>query len=191
MISDLTIYPSSIFRSLGLLYDSSLSLNLKFSPLFFSCFYHLRRIRQISSYLNDAFLEILVCSLVLFSFEYCNSLCYSLLKSTLYLLTKAFNSAARLVIHTPKFFHIFLFLIDLHWLSLHLRSSFKICSLMHKISHSTSLAYLSNFLLPPKRAGLRFSTHSQLFIISPSHAYAKTAFSFFRFIFLKLSSSES
>ena len=100
------------------------------------------------------------------------------LPSTLYPLTKAFNSAARLVFHTPKFSHISPSLTDLYWLPFHFRSSFKICSLMHEISHTTLPSHLSNFSLSPKRAGLRPSTRSQLFIIPPSHPYAKTAFSF-------------
>ena len=45
-------------------------------------------------------------------------------------------------------------------------------------SHATSPFFIFNLLIPFKRAGLRSSTRSQLFIISPSHSYAKTAFSF-------------
>ena len=151
---------------------------LKFSLLLLLVFFHLRRIRQISSYLDDASLKIFVCSLVLFRLDYCNSLYFNLLKSTSYLLTKVFNSAACLVSHTSKFSYISSSLVDLNWLPLHFCSSFKICTLMYKISHSTSPSYLSNFLLPPKRAGLRSFTRSQLFIISLSHSYAKSAFPF-------------
>ena len=106
------------------------------------------------------------------------TLYFNLPKSTLYLLSKAFNSAARLVFHYPKFSHISSSLIDLHWLLLHFHSSFKICSSMNKISHSTSPSYLFNLLLPPKRAGLRSFNRFQLFIISLSHSYAKSDFFF-------------
>ena len=178
MISDLTIYPSSTIRCLGFLLDSSLSFNPQILSVSSSCFFHLRHIRQISSYLDDAFLKILVCFLVLSRLDYCNFLYFNLPKSILYPLTKAFNSAARLVSHTPKFSYISPSLVDLHWLPPHFRFSFKICSFMYKISHSASPSYLSNLLLPPKRADLRSSTRSQLFIISLSHSYAKSAFSF-------------
>ena len=67
-------------------------------------------------------------------------------------------------------------LIDLHWLPLHFHPSFRICSFMYKISHSTSSFYFSNFSLPPKRAGLCSSTRSWLFIISRSQSYGKTFF---------------
>ena len=64
-------------------------------------------------------------------------------------------------------------LVDLSWLPLHFRFSFKIY-LMHKISHSTSLSYLSNLSLPSKRSGVLVLNCS----LSLSHSYAKSAFSF-------------
>ena len=182
MISDFTIYPSSTILSLGFLLDSSLSFKPQILTVA-SCFYYLRRIRKSSSYLDGASLKIFFCSFVFFRLDYCNSLYYNFSKSTFYSFTEAFNSAARLITHTPKFSFD-----DFHWLPFHFRSSFKIYFLMHKIFHSTSSSYLSNLLLPPKRAGPRSATHSQLFIISLSHSCAKTDF-FFWFIFLELSSS--
>ena len=176
MISDLTIYSSFTIRCLGFLLDSSLSFNSQILSVASSCFFHLRRIRQISSYLDDGSLKILVCSLVLSRLYYCKSLYLNLFKSSLYPLIKTFNFAARLVSHTSKFYHISPSLVDLHWLPLHFRFSFKICTLMYKIFHSILPSYLSNLLLPPKRAGLRFSTRSQL-SLSLSHSYAKSAFS--------------
>ena len=174
MISDLTIYPSSTLCCLGFLLGSSLSFNPQIFSVAFSCFFHLRRIRQISSYLDDAFLKMLVCFLVLSRLDNCNSLYFNFSKSTLYPLTKAFNSAARLVSHTPKFSPS---LVDLHWLPPHFRFSFKICTLMYKISHSTSPSYLSYLSLPPKRPAygplIVFN-----FSLSLSHSYAKSAFSF-------------
>ena len=175
MISDLTSYPSSIIRCLGFLLDS-FSFNLQILSVASSCYFHLRRIRQISSYLDDASFKILVCSLVLFRLDYCNSLYFNFSKSAFYPLTKAFNSAARLVSHSPKFSHISPSLVDLHWLPPHLHFSLKICSFLYKIFYSTSPSFLSNLLLPPNCAGLRSSTRSQIFILS--HSYAKSAFSF-------------
>ena len=177
MISDLTIYPSSTIRCFGFFLDSPLSFDSQILFVAFSCYFHLSRIRQISSYLDDASLKILVCFPVLSRLDYHNSLYFYFSKSSLYPLTKVFNSAARLVSHTLEFSHISPSNVDFHWLPLHFRSFFKICSHMYKIFHSTSPSYFSNLLLPPKRAGLRSSTRSQLFIISLS-LYAKTAFSF-------------
>ena len=65
MIFDLTIYFSSTIRCLGFLLDSFLFINPQIFSVAFSCFFHLRRIRQISSSLDDASLKILVCSFVL------------------------------------------------------------------------------------------------------------------------------
>ena len=102
MIFDLTIYPSSTIRCLGFLLDSFLSFNLQILSVAFSCF-HLRHIIQIFFYLDDNSLKLLVCSLFLTRLDYCNSLYFNLPKATLFLLTKTFNFAARLVSHNPKF----------------------------------------------------------------------------------------
>ena len=153
IFSDLTIYLSSTVRSLGYFLDSSLSFEPQILSVSSFCFYHLRRL---SFHLGDASLKILVCSFVLSRLDYCNSLYYNLLKASFYPLTKAFNSAARLFSNTLIFFHIFPSLTDLHSLPFHFHSSFKICSLMHRISQANSLFYLSNLLLLPKRAGPRF-----------------------------------
>ena len=123
MISDLTISLSSTIRFSGFLLDSSLSFNSQLLSVVFSCFFHIRRIRQISFYLDDASLKILVCSLALSRLDYCNSLYFNLFEPTFYPLTKAFNSAARLV--SPKFSHISPSLVDLYWLPLHFCFSFK------------------------------------------------------------------
>ena len=85
MISDHTIYLYSTIHCLGFLLDSFLLLLVVFQ---------LRRIRHISSYLDDAFLKLLVCSLVLSRLDYCNSLYFNLPKSTLCPLTKSFNLAS-------------------------------------------------------------------------------------------------
>ena len=92
------------------------------------------------------------------------TLYFNLPKSTLYPLTKAFNSAARLVSHTPKFSHISPSFVDLHWLPLHFRSSFKSCSLMYKISHSTSPSIFLTFyyLLSVPAYGLLLVLNSSL-----------------------------
>ena len=161
MIFELSIYSLFTICCLGFLLDCTFFFNLQILFVAFSCFFHLRRMRQIFSYLDAS-------SLVLSRLDYCNSLCFNFSKSTFYPLTKTFNSAARLISHTLEFSHISPSLVDLYWLPLHFCFSFKICSLMYKISHSTSLSYLFNLLLLPKCAGLRSSTRSQLFIISRS-----------------------
>ena len=160
MISDLTSYPSSTIRCLGFFLDSSLSFNLQILSVASFCFFTYV-VSDRSLLLSMMPLLGFLSALVLSQLDYCNSLYFNLSKSTLYPLTKAFNSAARLVSHTPKFSHISPFLVDLHWLPLHFQSSFKICFLMYKIFYSTSSFYLSKLLIAPKRAELRFSTRSQ------------------------------
>ena len=142
MIFDLTIYPSSTICSHGFLLDSFLFFK---SQILFvaSSFFYLRRIKQISSYLDDASLKIFVLSRL----GYCNSFYYNLPKSTFYSLTKAFNSEACLASHTSEFSHISPSLVNLQWLSLYFRFSFKICSLMYKIFLLHFLIFLTSYYL--------------------------------------------
>ena len=175
IFSDFTIQPSFTTRSLRFLFDSSLFQTLN-SFCCLPMFYHLCCIRQISFYLDDASLEIFVCSLI-----------FSLLTTAIFYTMIFLNLFSTLLLKfklccTPglSYSHISPSLIDLHWLPLHFRFPFKICSLMHKISHSNTPFFLF-YLILLRRAGLRSSTRSELFIVSPSHSYAKSAFSFSRF----------
>jgi len=49
----LSLFPSSSIRSLGFIFDSNLSLIPQILSVTKSCFFHLRRIRQLLPYLDD------------------------------------------------------------------------------------------------------------------------------------------
>ena len=176
--SDLSLEFSSSIRSLGFVFDSTLSLSPQIRTVAKSSYFHLRRIKKLMPFLDDATLKLLVTSLILSRIDYCNSLYYGLPFSTLYPLNKAFNSAARLVARAPLFSHISPFLLHLHWLPLKFRIIFKICTLMFKINNNISPKYLNDLIVKPKRAGLRSSSSNHFFIISVRHSFAKSAFAF-------------
>mgnify|MGYP003535998733 FL=1 len=176
-IDSFSLDPSPVIRSLGFLFESNLSLTHQISSVTKSCFFHLRRIKQLLPFLDDPTLQLLVSSLVLSRIDYCNSLYYGLPESTLYPLTKAFNSAARLVSRTSMFCRISPFLVKLHWLPLKYRIIFKICLLMFKIINTPSPSYLTNLISAPKRANLR-SSSNRIYLNPIKHTFAKRSFSF-------------
>ena len=106
-------------------------------------------------FLDNPTLKLLVSSFILSRFDYCNSLYYGLPETTLHPLTKALNSAARLVSGTHKFSRITPALISLHWLSLKKRSVFKICTLLFKIKNKHSLNHQADLFKLPLRKRLR------------------------------------
>ena len=116
--SNLSLASFSPIHSLGFIFGSSLSLIPQIKAVAKPSFFHLRCIKQLELFLDNPTFKLLVSSLVLSHFDYLNSSYYGLPETTLRPLTKAFNSVARLVSGTHKFFSQTLTLIFLHWLPL-------------------------------------------------------------------------
>ena len=87
----LSLVPYSTIHSLGFTFDFSLSLIPQKKFVVKSSFIHLRRIKQLKVFLDNPTFKLLVSSLI------SSALYYGMPGTTLHQLTKAFNSAARLV----------------------------------------------------------------------------------------------
>ena len=68
------ITPVNTVRDLGVLLDSSMNLKAHITSVTRSCFFHLRRIRQVKKCLNERCLRVLVQALVISRIDYCNSI---------------------------------------------------------------------------------------------------------------------
>lgn len=178
IFSSYTITPTDSIRSLGFIFDSKLSLSNQIFSVTRSCYFHLRRIKQLLPYLDDPSLHLLIISLVLSRIDYCNSLYYGLPDSTLKPLYKVFNCAARLVSRTSYYSHISPSLIRLHWLPIKFRIIFKICVTMFKLKNLTSPDYLKLLVNLPARPNLRSSSSFHYQLPSVKHTFAKRSFSF-------------
>ena len=77
--------------------------------------------------------ETLVHAFVSYRLDYYNTLSLAYLKKTINRLQHVQNTAARILTKTRKFNHITPVLISLLWLSVHVRSDFKILLLTYKI----------------------------------------------------------
>ena len=85
-----TLYPCpypDVVRDLGVLLDNTLSMTNHISSVTKSCFFHLRRIRQIKRCLNEKCPRTLVQALVISRLDYCNSILINLPDTTLHLYT--------------------------------------------------------------------------------------------------------
>jgi hypothetical protein len=78
--------------------------------------------------------------------DYCNSLLAGLPRSSLDPLQRVQNAAARLIIQLGPQDHVTPSLIQLHWLPVHYRVQFKLCSFMHSIHNGRSPAYLTDIV---------------------------------------------
>jgi len=172
------INPSNHIRSLGFIFDSKLNLSEQILSVTKTCYFHLRRIKQLTPLLDDPTLQLLVSALILSRIDYCNSLYYNLPESTIKPLTKVFNYSARLVSRSPRNSHISPSLILLHWLPLKYRFIFKISVIMYKLKNNISPDYLKSLIHLPNRSNLRSSSHNHNFIPSINHSFAKRSFSY-------------
>ena len=97
--SSLSLVPSPSIRSLSCIFDAHLSLSLQILSVSKSCYFQLRRIKQLLPFLDDPTLQLLISSLVLSTIDYCNSLYFGLPDTIFSPLTEAFNSVTHLVAH--------------------------------------------------------------------------------------------
>lgn len=125
-INDLGSSVKSSLRSLGVVFESAMSLELHTKHLVRNCFFQLRNISKLRSFVTKGELEMIIHAFISFRLDYWNSLFTCLSKKDLYRLQAVQNSAARLLVHIKKREHITPILVTLHWLPVQYRIHFKI-----------------------------------------------------------------
>jgi len=93
------IKPSTTVRDLGVLLDSELSLKQHVNKVVSSCWYHIRRLRQVSHCIGQDVMKQLASAFILSRLDYCNSILAGLPKSTIATLQRVQNAAARMVLN--------------------------------------------------------------------------------------------
>ena len=141
----LNITPSSEPpRNLGVLFDSTCSLNDHVSKICNSINYNLYSIGKIKKYLDTPTAEKMINCFITSRLDYCNSLLYSAKGYIISRLQLCQNNAARMLSLHHKFDHITPVLKDLHWLPVEQRIEYKL--LTYKALHGKALAYISPLL---------------------------------------------
>jgi len=159
-----TIKPSTVVRDLGVYLDSELSMKQHVAKVAASCFYHLRRLRQIRRRVGSEVATRLVLAMIMSRLDYCNSVLAGLPLATIAPLQCVQNAAARLIFELGTREHVTASLLQLHWLPVRWRVQFKLCCLMHSAFYGKCPDYLANVVSPvdcgrPRR-GLRYSLSS-------------------------------
>ena len=133
-------------RDLGVIIDSSLTLDEHINNVVKTANFHLKNIASIRKYLNEDATKILINSLVISRVDYCNSLYYNLPNYRLRKLQMILNRAARLIFRISPRDHITPTLITLHWLPVKARVIFKLCTLTYQAVNTGEPLYLRNCL---------------------------------------------
>jgi hypothetical protein len=108
-----TIQPVNCARVLGVHLDDELSMKQHVAKTASSCFYQLRRLRQIRRRVGT---ERLVAAFITSRLDYCNAMLAALPQSTLEPLQRVQNAAACLIFELGQREHVSPCLMQLHWL---------------------------------------------------------------------------
>jgi len=133
------------------------------------CFYHLRRLRQIRRPVGTEVTVRLVLALITSRLDYCNSLLAGVPQSTLNVLQRVQNAAARLIFNLGPRDHVSDSLIELHWLPIHWRIQYKLNVLMHGIITGKCPDYLRTIVQPvtSSHPGLRSAACPEPKFVTP------------------------
>ena len=147
-----------------------------------SCFYQLRRLRQIRRPVGQELVAQLVHSFVLSRLDYGNSVLAGLPKSAIMPLQRVQNAAARLILDLRMNEHVTPALRQLHWLPVDRRVDFKLCTMMHSIHTGQCPTYLADMVravaVNQTRSGLRSADTAQYIKPRCRTEIGKRAFSY-------------
>ena len=139
-----TIQFSTKVVNLGVVLDNQLKMSEQISLLCRSCFFQLRQIQTIRTSLKSDSTKTLVNAFVNNRLEYCNSLLYGVGEGLMDRLQRVQNAVARLVSGSKKYDNITPIMMDLHWLPIRWRVTFKVATLVYKCLHGCAPVYLSD-----------------------------------------------
>ena len=78
--------------------------------------------------------------------DYCNALLYGLPQTMLKRLQRVQNCAARLICRRKKHDHVTPLLKELHWLTIHVRPTYKLLTIAYSVMHGLAPKYLAELL---------------------------------------------
>ena len=106
LVGEVSIPLSSVVKTLGVTLDAALSSDQHVSAVVRSCFFRVRSLSKVRSYLTRKAENSIAVSLILSKLDYCNSLLAGLPQTRIKRLQAAQNAAARNVTKNKKTDHI-------------------------------------------------------------------------------------
>ena len=176
-VSGVAIQPSATINSLGVVLDRHLSFDQQVDSVCKACYFHIRALRHVRESLPDDVAKTVACSIVSSRLDYCNALYAGMSAANITKLQRVQNTLARTILRLRKFEHITPALIDLHWLPIRQRITFKLASVTFKLrlTHQPSYLYdLINNYEPPRL--LRSSNKGLLQVSRTNTVVASRAF---------------
>ncbi len=139
------ITPSKTARNIGDVIDK-LNFTDHITKTAQSCRFALYNIKKIRPFLSEHATQLHVQALVLSRLDYCNALLVGLPASSITPLQLIQNAAAKLIFNEPKRMHVTPLFINLHWLPIAARITFKVLMFAYKTTSGSAPLYLSSLL---------------------------------------------
>jgi predicted DsbA family dithiol-disulfide isomerase len=138
--------------------DLRLSFDQQIDAVCKACYFHIRALRHVRDSLPDDVAITVACSIVSSRLDYCNALYAGISAKNFDKLQRVQNTIARVILRLRKYDHITPALVQLHWLPIRQRVTFKLICL-----HTQQPAYLHELInrYQPARQ-LRSSEHTGL-----------------------------
>ena len=163
-LDDVTLSPVTSVRDLGVILDSSTTLELHVDNIAKTCRFHLRNISRIRKFLSKDACQSLVQATVTARLDYANSILYGLPKVQLNKLQKVQNAAARIITGCGFRDHITPVLINLHWLPVEKRIEYKMILLTFNALNGHAPEYFCQSLVSPPPRQRREHNNNQLVV---------------------------
>ncbi len=141
-----TITPSKTARNLGIVIDDKLNFLDHITKTARSSRFALYNIKMIRPFLSEHATQLLVQALVLSKLDYCNALLVGLPDSSIKPLQLIQNAAARLIFNVPKIMHVTPLFINLHWLQIAARITFKALMFAYRTTSGSASLFLNSLL---------------------------------------------
>ena len=178
-IADATVRTTTQAKSLGVVFDRSMTLTTEIENRCRTLIFHLRRIRVIRRFITQSACEKLVHALVSSRLDYANAILAGLPKTKLKPLQSMQNIAARIVTESRKFDHISPVLRRLHWLPIESRIEFKVICITFRIINGLAPLYMQDLIIQKHTSRTLRSTNKRLLQIPKTRTkmYGDRAFS--------------
>ena len=145
--------------------DSKLNFHADVSDLRRSCFFHLKRLKAIRCFIPQGHFATCVHAFITRSLDFCNFVFYRLSGNLISRIQIVQNFCAKCLTSKKKYDSATQARIELHWLPIRARASFKILVFAHKVVHQSdnAPAYLSSAFSTTKHSRItRFNCDNTL-----------------------------
>jgi hypothetical protein len=180
-VSDAAVQPSDVIKSLGVTLDRKLTFDQHVAAVCKTSYFHIRALRHVRESLPEDIARTVACSIVGSRLDYCNSLYAGMSKQNFNKLQRVQNTLARVVLRRGKFEHTRPGLIELHWLPVEHRVTYKLATLTFRNIKTNQPAYLRELLadyIPPRTlrsSNKHLLTETRTNLVSASRGFRHSA----------------